>query len=196
MMYLKIYTSSIYTPKTSFYLLIYLFSSGCDGEIDHNDELGFQDGVERPRTEIIRLDRSSPLSEIGKIGKIDSIRNDLRRENVRGNLDGKENIDRLNKKSRQDAYESDNDYGSAIIYDPAGRFTVQVAGYQNAAKAKDLSRELRDDGYPAYVTKRGGSGEVRVRIGYFSSFEDASNFGRLLYTDRNLEFWVDRRENE
>ena len=88
------------------------------------------------------------------------------------------------------------DHIKAIAYDPFGSFTVQVAGYKEKNNAENLLSDLLDDGYPAYLTQRNGNGEARVRIGYFNSFDDASNFGRLLRADLNLEFWVDRRENE
>jgi hypothetical protein len=167
----------------------------CAGEIDQNDELGLRD-ESNIRTEVVLLDKSLSMNNEQKEGKIDSIRNgvlDARISNAMGDAQNKES---LVENSSSKTSDPDHGYVKAIFYDPEGLFTVQVAGYNDAIKAKDLLRRLVNDGYPAYITKRDGMGEVRVRIGYFSSFKDASNFGNLLRKDRDLEFWVDRRENE
>tara|TARA_B100001250_G_scaffold159231_1_gene136764 strand:- start:3289 stop:3849 length:561 start_codon:yes stop_codon:yes gene_type:complete len=186
MIFLKAYTRVIYTPNLIFFIVIYLCCIGCEGEIDYDDELGVQESGERSRTEIVRLDGSSAINETRRPERIDSVKNDPMGEKTPKSVEY----------SPKENFESDYDYGKAIIYDPSGRFTVQVAGYKDIAKAKDLLRDLLNEGYPAYITKRDGNGEARVRIGYFSSFEDASNFGLLLRADRNIEFWIDRRENE
>jgi hypothetical protein len=185
-MYLKDYTRFVYAPNLIFFIAICFNSLGCDGEIDYDDELGVQEGSDRPRTEIVPLGGFPVTNEIRQPGRIDSIKNGLLGEKT----------PKIVENNTKENFESDYNYGKAIIYDPSGRFTVQVGGYVDIAKAKELLRDLLNEGYPAYITKRDGNGEARVRIGYFSSFDDASNFGLLLRTDRNLEFWIDRRENE
>jgi len=183
---LNAYTRNTYSANLILFLAICFCCIGCDGEIDYDDELGVQESSERSRTEIVPLDGSSTTNEIRRPKRIDSVKNDPMGEKTPKSVEYK----------HKENFESDYDYGEAIIYDPSGRFTVQVASYKDIAKAKDLLRDLLNEGYPAYITKRGGNGEARVRIGYFSSFEDASNFGLLLRADRNIEFWIDRRENE
>ena len=180
----------------SFFLIVFCSSLlACAGEIDQNDELGLSNDS-NARTEVVLLDRSLFVDNEQKEGKIDSIRNGVSEARISNIMGDAENKESLVQNSSSKTSNLDRGYGKAIVYDPDGLFTVQVAGYNDAIKAKDLLRRLVNDGYPAYITKRDGMGEVRVRIGYFSSFKDASNFGNLLRKDRDLEFWVDRRENE
>ena len=81
-----------------------------------------------------------------------------------------------------------------VFFDPDGPFTVQIGVYGDTGHAKGLARDLKAQGYPAYLT---GSDEgARVRIGYFSSREEAERFGLNFTVDRDFEYWVDRRSNE
>ena len=194
-MFSRVSINFVYTTVSFFLICICISLLACAGEIDQNDELGLRD-ESNIRTEVVLLDKSLSMNNEQKEGKIDSIRNgvlDARISNAMGDAQNKES---LVENSSSKTSDPDHGYVKAIFYDPEGLFTVQVAGYNDAIKAKDLLRRLVNDGYPAYITKRDGMGEVRVRIGYFSSFKDASNFGNLLRKDRDLEFWVDRRENE
>jgi cell division septation protein DedD len=84
----------------------------------------------------------------------------------------------------------------AVVFAPRGAYTVQIGGYRDADKAKGLVRELKDAGYPAYAIARPGSREMRVRIGYFKTQVDADRFGAIFKADRDMEYWVDKRENE
>ena len=180
--------------KISRVLALGLFTFGCEGEIDYNDELGLQGDPVRPRTEIVPLDRSLSSSENQMSDKVDfTTETSLSAEAPINRNDQAEGI---MKETADDAFSLNTDQIKAIAYSPYGRFTVQVAGYKEKKSAENLLSDLLDDGYPAYLTQRNGNGEARVRIGYFNSFDDASNFGRLLRADLNLEFWVDRRENE
>lgn len=83
---------------------------------------------------------------------------------------------------------------SAVFFDPAGEFTVQIGVYRDAAHATTLVRDLKDQGYPAYGTK--GPKGMRVRIGYFTNLDDAERFGRIFAADRGVEYWVDKRVAE
>ena len=82
----------------------------------------------------------------------------------------------------------------AVFFDPDGPFTVQIGVYGDTGHAKELARDLKAQGYPAYVTASDEG--ARVRIGYFSSREDAERFGLNFAVDRDFEYWVDRRSNE
>ena len=180
----------------SFFLIVFCSSLlACAGEIDQNDELGLSNDSNL-RTEVVLLDRSLFVDNEQKEGKIDSIRNGVSEARISNIMGDAQNKESLVQNSSSKTSDLDRGYGKAIFYDPDGLFTVQVAGYNDAIKAKDMVRRLVSDGYPAYITKRDGMGQARVRIGYFSSFKDATNFGSLLREDRDLEFWVDRRENE
>ena len=171
-----------------------LFTFGCEGEIDYNDELGLQGDPVRPRTEIVPLDRSLSSSENQMSDKVDfSTETPLSTE---APINRNDQADGIMKEPADQAFSVNTDHVKAIAYDPYGSFTVQVAGYKEKKSAENLLSNLLDNGYPAYLTQRNGNGEARVRVGYFNSFDDASNFGRLLRADLNLEFWVDRRENE
>ena len=82
----------------------------------------------------------------------------------------------------------------AVFYEPDGAFTVQVGVYGYTDHAKKLVRDLKAQGYPAYIATSDEG--ARVRIGYFGSRKDAEQFGRIFATDRDLEYWIDRRANE
>ena len=180
--------------KISRLLALGFFTFGCEGEIDYNDELGLQGDPVRPRTEIVPLDRSLSSSENQMSDKVDfSTETPMSTE---APINRNDQAGSIMKELTDDAFSVKTDHIKAIAYDPFGSFTVQVAGYKEKKSAKNLLSDLLDDGYPAYLTQRNGNGEARVRIGYFNTFDDASNFGRLLRADLNLEFWVDRRENE
>lgn len=83
-----------------------------------------------------------------------------------------------------------------VAYDPRGEFTVQVAVVPDTRAARTMVRELTSEGYPAYSIPSPGAKGVRVRIGYFTSRDDALRFGALFKKDRGMESWVDRRANE
>ncbi len=185
----------MYRANSFCFILVCISLLACAGEIDQNDELGLNDDSNF-RTEVVLLDRSLSSDNKQKEGKIDSIRNSILEARISNSMGDAQNKENLLENSSRNRFDLDHGYGKAIVYDPEGLFTVQVAGYNDADKAEDLLRRLVSDGYPAYIIKREGIGEARVRIGYFSSFKDASNFGSLIREDRDLEFWVDRRENE
>ena len=83
-----------------------------------------------------------------------------------------------------------------IVYDPQGEFTVQVGVYRDSQSASKTVHQLSEAGYPAYAVAGPHNKGVRVRIGYFTTRNEAQRFGELIKADRNLDFWVDRRANE
>lgn len=80
-----------------------------------------------------------------------------------------------------------------ISYDPDGTYTVQVATYSDAARARRRAAELVELGYPAYAVAHPEGRQVRVRIGYFASHDRAERFGKRFTRDHGGKFWVDRR---
>lgn len=83
---------------------------------------------------------------------------------------------------------------SPVFFDPDGQFTVQVGVFQDAKRADQKVRELKDAGYPAYSVQSDAG--VRVRIGYFANRADADRFGRIFAKDRGVEYWIDQRADE
>ena len=152
----------------------------CGDPVDTRDELGYQDEISS-RSEVVLLDTSDSL-DIDQEKDSQFISNDEK-------VDVPKTLDEYNPSPKDEVIR-------AIIYDPNGQFTVQVAGYRNIQKADALFQELLDAGYPAYITRKNGGREIRVRIGYFSTFEDASRFGALFKEDREMDYWVDKRDNE
>ena len=93
-----------------------------------------------------------------------------------------------------DPDDPDDPDASPVFFDPDGQFTVQVGVYQDAKRADQKVRELKDDGYPAYSVQSDAG--VRVRIGYFANRADANRFGRIFAKDRGVEYWIARRADE
>ena len=89
---------------------------------------------------------------------------------------------------------SDTGDASPVFFDPDGEFTVQVGVFQDAKRADQKVRELKDEGYPAYSVQSDAG--VRVRIGYFANRADADRFGRIFAKDRGVEYWIDQRADE
>lgn len=83
-----------------------------------------------------------------------------------------------------------------LSYDPDGEYVVQVGVVAGVSKARQRVRELIDLGYPAFLQKREGTDQVRIRIGYFSRRDDATHFGQRFVRDHGGEFWVDRRAGD
>ncbi len=80
-----------------------------------------------------------------------------------------------------------------LSFDPDGQYVVQVGVLKDLGKARKRVRELVELGYPAFLAPRPSAGQTRIRIGYFSSHEDAKLFGQRFVRDHGGEFWVDRR---
>ena len=165
---------------------------GCSNEIDRRDELGIDDDG---RSELVQLKKD-------KESKQESVEASAV-ENEDGALVVGEGAQPTTEQpvsqistDFSEIQEEDREDGQLIRYDPRGVFTVQVAGYRDKAKAKALVQQLSEAGYPAYDIERPDGGEMRVRIGYFATGEEAEAFGRRFQADRQMEYWVDKRENE
>lgn len=65
---------------------------------------------------------------------------------------------------------------------PGGIFTLQIAARSNEDEAKALADRLIEKGYDARIIKTSGTGKMwyRVRVGMFSSREDAVRYGEQL----------------
>ena len=81
----------------------------------------------------------------------------------------------------------------AVAYDRDGEYTVQIGIHDSARTARERVLELSELGYPAYALGIRGDSRVRVRIGYFSTREEAERFGQIFKEDTGSDYWVDRR---
>ncbi|NIP30195.1 MAG: hypothetical protein GTN99_03495, partial [Candidatus Dadabacteria bacterium] len=64
-----------------------------------------------------------------------------------------------------------------------GKYTVQIASYKNEKDALELADKLESKGYEVYITKARVPQKgtwYRVRIGSYSSKNEAGNFGTKL----------------
>lgn len=67
--------------------------------------------------------------------------------------------------------------------DPRGQYTVQLGAFQNQTQAKSLMTSLKSKGYPAFVKQYETPDKklwYRVRVGTFSTKEQATNYGDKL----------------
>ena len=165
---------------------------GCSNEIDRRDELGIDD---EGRSELVQL-------KSDREGKQESFEAPAVENEDRALVVGEDARPTTEQPASQTApdfvqmQKEDREDGQLIRYDPRGVFTIQVAGYRDKAKAQALVQQLSEAGYPAYGIARPDGGEIRVRIGYFATREEAGAFGRRFQADRQMEYWVDKRENE
>jgi len=78
-----------------------------------------------------------------------------------------------------------------------GQYTVQVGAFRSEDKAKGYISKWSDRNYPsAYTVKIGEEeyGDVwfRVRVGFFSTKEDAEKLGAELAKEMNSGYWVSK----
>jgi cell division septation protein DedD len=155
---------------------------GCSGEIDSEDELGTPNQVAE-EYELILVDGDQKVD----VEKDEGSKNKEVEREASADLRAVESI----------SNPTDIDQAiAAVIYHPEGQFTVQIGVYSDAKVAGKLVQQLSKDGFPAYAIENPNKKGVRVRIGYFSTQDDAKRFGELMKKDRNWEFWVDKRANE
>ena len=81
----------------------------------------------------------------------------------------------------------------------SGPYVVQVGAFRSQDKAQHYVDKWADRSYPSsYVIKTGNeaTGDVwfRVRVGYFSTTEDAENFGAQLAKEINSGYWVANKD--
>ena len=83
-----------------------------------------------------------------------------------------------------------------LSFDPDGQYVVQVGVLADLGKARKRVRQLVDLGYPAFLAGRPSTEQTRIRIGFFGSHDDATQFGQRFVRDHGGEFWVDRRPSK
>jgi len=83
-----------------------------------------------------------------------------------------------------------------LAFAPDGQYVVQVGVFAALAKARIRVRQLVDLGYPAFLAGRPSTEQARIRIGFFGSHDDATQFGQRFVRDHGGEFWVDRRTSK
>ena len=83
-----------------------------------------------------------------------------------------------------------------LKFDAAGRYTIQIATYKKAKDASRRVRELETLGYPAYAVAHPTGEQTRVRVGYFTTREEADRFGQRFCRDHGGKYWVDGRSSE
>ena len=67
--------------------------------------------------------------------------------------------------------------------DPNGRYTVQLAAFQNQAQANSLMNSIKSKGYPAFIKQFETPDKktwYRVRVGTFSTKQQAAEYGNKL----------------
>ncbi len=80
-----------------------------------------------------------------------------------------------------------------LTFDGDGDFTVQVGTFKESSRASRRVRELAALGYPAYTVSHPAGSQVRVRIGYFTTRDEADRFGLRFQRDHGGKYWIDRR---
>jgi cell division septation protein DedD len=76
------------------------------------------------------------------------------------------------------------------------RYTVQLASLSDGVKAEKMSKQLLNQGYPAYFyeVKVKGKTYYRVRCGKFTSKEDARNYAEKLAKNEGIKGFIARTE--
>ena len=80
-----------------------------------------------------------------------------------------------------------------LSFSADGLFTVQVGTFKVSSRASRRVGELTALGYPAYAVAHPSGNQVRVRIGYFATRDEADRFGQRFQRDHGGKYWVDRR---
>ena len=195
--------------KTKKYLglIVSLCLVACSDEVDRRDELGIEE-EDNGRYELVAVDgqkkesteradslhhKSAPNRVAPAVAGLDS---STSRETTSILAPKPKPSEKQTQSAKEEEELGESTGAEAVVFAPRGAYTVQIGGYRDADKAKGLVRELKDAGYPAYAIARPGSKEMRVRIGYFKTQVDADRFGTIFKADRDMEYWVDKRENE
>lgn len=106
----------------------------------------------------------------------------------------KENGTSTDSTEAEDNMESET-AGYSFVED--GEYAVQVGAFRSEDKAKGYISKWADRNYPsAYTVKIGEEeyGDVwfRVRVGFFSTKEDAAKLGEELAIEMNSGYWVSK----
>jgi cell division septation protein DedD len=96
-----------------------------------------------------------------------------------------------NKEKRAETPDAQSDQWS-----DSTRYTVQLASLSDGDKAEKMSKQLLDQGYPAYFyeVKVKGKTYYRVRCGKFVSKEDARNYAEMLAKTEGIKGFIARTE--
>lgn len=87
-------------------------------------------------------------------------------------------------------------------YVQKGAYVVQVATMVSRWLADEMATELKEKGFPAYVSEVQNPRNdlqgtyYRVRIGRFATIPDAKAFGENVLKPARYNFWVDRKSND
>ena len=81
---------------------------------------------------------------------------------------------------------------AAPILSSTGEYTIQVSSFTERGKATDLVNKLIRKKYPAYITSIQISQKTwyRVRVGHFTSREEAEKFANLLKDKEKLNAFI------
>ena len=81
---------------------------------------------------------------------------------------------------------------SAPVYIATANYTIQVGALPNSQKALQLVKKLVDAGYDAYAQEHRANGQLiyRIRIGQYSTKQEAKRVAALVESDQNLPTWV------
>jgi hypothetical protein len=88
------------------------------------------------------------------------------------------------------------------VFKSNGAYVVQIAAMGSRTLANELATEMKEKGYPAYVSEVQNPRQdlqgtfYRVRIGNFASIPEAKAFGENVILPTNHSFWVDRKSND
>jgi hypothetical protein len=87
-------------------------------------------------------------------------------------------------------------------FTPNGAYAVQISCVRSQSFANKLAEQLKDKGYPAYVSEVTSptpdlSGTFyRVRIGGFAGISSAKEFGQSILVPGGYQYWVDKKSND
>ncbi len=87
------------------------------------------------------------------------------------------------KEAPAEKKEAKLDISSMPITDPSGRYTVQLAAFQNKGQAEGLMNSIKSKGYPAFIKQYEAPDKktwYRVRVGTFSTKKQAAVYGEKL----------------
>lgn len=82
---------------------------------------------------------------------------------------------------------------------PPHPWAVQVSAYQSYTQAKDFRNELKDKGFPAYLTEATIKGKkwYRVRLGFYSTKKEAVEVGKRIASEFKIkDYWPVKPTNK
>ncbi|HPW94256.1 MAG TPA: SPOR domain-containing protein [Fibrobacteraceae bacterium] len=90
---------------------------------------------------------------------------------------------------------------NAIEQGSSGPYVIQVSIQPSKSNANSIVEKLSSNNIDAYIANVEDPGELegtyyRVRIGYFTSIQDAQNFGKQTLEPLGYAWWVDNKSND